>query len=57
LVVKVNPPEVPVVLDAVTVAVPDVAMSDAGIEAVSCVLLTNVLVRATPFQLTVVGLT
>jgi hypothetical protein len=36
----------------VTSAVPTVAWSDAGIEARSCVLLTNVVVRSAPFQRT-----
>jgi hypothetical protein len=40
-----------------TVAVPENAVSVAGIDAVSCVALTNVVVRAAPFQYTVEALT
>ena len=40
-------------LNTVTVADPAEAMSVAGIDAVSCVLLTNAVVRALPFQRTV----
>jgi hypothetical protein len=39
--------------ETVTCAVPAVAMSDAGIVASNCVLLTNVVLRALPFHLTV----
>jgi hypothetical protein len=39
--------------ETVTCAVPAEAMSDAGMAAVNCVLLTNVVLRALPFHLTV----
>lgn len=53
--VKVWPVEEPPAgggLNAVTVAVPPLMMSVAGIAAVSCVLLTNVVDRLAPFQFT-----
>ena len=53
--VKVNPPEVPppgAGLKTVTVAVPAVAMSVAGIAAVSWVEETKVVVRSAPFHRT-----
>src|SRR5260370_3680020 len=56
LIVKVWPVEDPPAgggLHPVTVAVPPVMMSVAGIAAVSCVLLTNVVGRLAPFQFTV----
>jgi hypothetical protein len=46
-------PEVPLPVSTVICAVPAPARSVAGIEAVSCVALTNVVVRAAPFQRTV----
>ena len=55
LIVKVDPPDVPppgVGLKTVTVAVPAVVISLARIDAVSCVLLTNVVVRLEPFHFT-----
>jgi len=55
-VVNVKPPEVPPRSDTVIVAPPPVTISLAGIEAVTWVLLTKVVVRTAPFQLTVVGL-
>lgn len=56
LMVKVAAVEVPppgVGLLTVTLAVPAVAMSEAGIAAVNCVALTKVVVRALPFHCTV----
>ena len=44
-------------LNTETVAVPENAVSVAGIDAVSCVALTNVVARAAPFQYTVEALT
>jgi hypothetical protein len=55
--VNVSPFDVPEEVDTVIVALPSVAMSLAGIEAATRVLLTKVVLRAAPFQLTVVGLT
>src|SRR4030095_15012844 len=53
LIVKVSALEVPPPgFATVTCAVPAVAMSLAGIAAVSCVALTNVVVRAVPFHCT-----
>ena len=55
LMVKLNPLDVPppgVGFVTVTVAVPAVVISLARIDAVSCVLLTNVVVRPEPFQFT-----
>src|SRR5205085_2127532 len=50
------PPSTPGIV-TVTWAVPTAAMSEAGIAAVSCVALTNVVVRVAPFHLTVLPLT
>jgi hypothetical protein len=47
----------PPVLATVTLAVPALAMSAAGTEAVTCVAETKVVVRAVPFQFTVEPLT
>lgn len=43
-------------VNTVTLAVPAVAMSEAGIAAVNCVALTNVVVRALPFHCTIEAL-
>jgi hypothetical protein len=54
IIVKVNALDVlPAGLATVTLAVPRVAMSPAGIEAVSLELLTNVVVRLEPLHFTV----
>jgi len=52
LIVKVTGPEVPLVLETVTWAVPAVETSAAKIVAVSCVELSKVVGRCDPFQLT-----
>ena len=44
-------------LTTVTCAVPSVAMSEASMAAVNCELLTNVVARGLPFQLTTEPLT
>ena len=52
VIVKVTGPDAAVGLDTVTLARPRKAVSVAKIAAVSCVALTNVVVRGVPFQLT-----